>query len=190
MFDFSVETVENSFKESLKKLQLDYVDLIQVHDVEFSRSIDQIVKFTLPALKRLKEQGLCRYIGITGYNLGILKKIVRQTGPGTIDTILSYSRCNLLNQDLLDDLDFYEQNAIGVINASPLALGLLNNECTFPDWHLAPCITQEATKKAAKLCLERSVDLGKSFIACINNSNTLMEATQESHLVFEEQKMS
>jgi aryl-alcohol dehydrogenase-like predicted oxidoreductase len=110
-------------KESLKKLQLPYVDLIQVHDIEFSQSIDQIVQHTLPALKKLKEQGLARYIGITSYNLGVLKKVVQLSAPGTIDTILNYGRCNIMNQDLLDDVEFYRQRGIGVINASPLALG-------------------------------------------------------------------
>ena len=38
------------------------------------------------------------------------------------DTVLSYGRCNLINQDLLDDLDFYKERNIGVINASPLGI--------------------------------------------------------------------
>ena len=36
------------------------------------------------------------------------------------DTVLSYGRCNLINQDLLDDLDFYTSRTPGAINASPL----------------------------------------------------------------------
>lgn len=98
MFDFSVAKIEQSFKDSLEKLQLDYVDLIQIHDIEFAQSLDQIVKYTLPALKRLKDQGLARFIGITSYNLGVLKKVVKLSAPGTIDTVLSYARCNLINQ--------------------------------------------------------------------------------------------
>ena len=69
-----------------------------MHDIEFTQSIDQLVKHTLPTLKKLKEAGLARYIGITGYNLGVLKKVVRLSPPGTIDTVLSYARCNLINQ--------------------------------------------------------------------------------------------
>jgi len=159
MFDFSASKVEESLKESLKRLQIPYVDLIQVHDIEFSQSIDQIVQHTLPALKKLKEQGLARYIGITSYNLGVLKKVVQLSAPGTIDTILNYGRCNIMNQDLLDDVEFYRQRGIGVINASPLALGLLNNECNYPDWHVAPSLTKEFSKKAAKLCVERGANL-------------------------------
>ena len=46
----------------------------------------------------LKKSGLTRYIGITGYCHGVLKKIVRLSPPGTIDTVLIYGRCNLINQ--------------------------------------------------------------------------------------------
>jgi L-galactose dehydrogenase len=68
--------------------------------VELTSSLHQIVKHTLPTLKKFKDQGLARYIGITGYNLGVLKKIIRMCEPGTIDTILIYGRCNLLNQGI------------------------------------------------------------------------------------------
>ena len=46
--------------------------------------------------------------------------------------------------DLLDDVEFYRQRGIGIINASPLALGLLNNTGNYPDWHVAPKITKDA----------------------------------------------
>ena len=125
MFDFSVDKVEHSVKDSLRKLRLSYVDLIQVllalwnlfifskhfsllqvHDIEFSASIEQIVRHTLPTLMRLKKEGLVRYIGITGYNLGVLKKVVRLSTPGTIDTVLSYARCNLINQGIVTFKNF------------------------------------------------------------------------------------
>ena len=124
MFDFSVDKVEKSVKDSLRKLRLSYLDLIQVlsnqyfsifiylyhflqvHDIEFSASIEQIVRHTLPTLMRLKKEGLVRYIGITGYNLGVLKKVVRLSTPGTIDTVLSYARCNLINQGMLTFKNF------------------------------------------------------------------------------------
>ena len=39
-----------------------------------------------------------RYIGITGYDIGVLKRIVSMLPPNTIDTVLSYCRYNLLNK--------------------------------------------------------------------------------------------
>ena len=54
MFDFTEAKVITSVEKSLELLGLDYVDLIQVHDVEYSISLDQIVQHTLPALQKLK----------------------------------------------------------------------------------------------------------------------------------------
>ena len=61
-----------------------------------------------------------------------------------------YGRCNLINQDFLDDLEFYKKHKIGMINASPLVMGLLNNGCNPPKWHIAPKMVKEACKKAAQ----------------------------------------
>lgn len=69
----------------------------QVHDVEFCHSMEQIVKHTLPVLQELKAEGKIRYVGITGYNLGILKRIVELSNDGMIDTVLSYCRFSLFN---------------------------------------------------------------------------------------------
>lgn len=43
-FDFSAERVTKSIDESLARLQLDYVDILQCHDIEFG-SLDQVLNF-------------------------------------------------------------------------------------------------------------------------------------------------
>jgi len=67
--------------------------------------------------------------------------------------------------DLLEDLEFFKRNGIGVINASPLALGLLNNEVNVPRWHvvnsLAPTMIKRACQKAALKCIEMNANLGE-----------------------------
>jgi len=55
-FDFSAARVVAGLDESLARLGVDHVDLIQCHDIEFG-DLDQIVEETLPALQRAKEQG-------------------------------------------------------------------------------------------------------------------------------------
>ena len=40
-FDFSAERVTRSIDESLQRLQLDYVDILHCHDIEFG-SLDQV----------------------------------------------------------------------------------------------------------------------------------------------------
>ncbi|XP_049796108.1 uncharacterized protein LOC126212742 [Schistocerca nitens] len=53
MFDFSVQKTRESVAKSLELLQLDYVDVIQVHDVEFALNLDIIIQETLPVLQEL-----------------------------------------------------------------------------------------------------------------------------------------
>lgn len=54
MFDFRAERVTQSVHESLARLGVDYLDIVQIHDPEFSPSLDIILKETLPALIKLK----------------------------------------------------------------------------------------------------------------------------------------
>ena len=63
MFNFSYEKTLASVDESLRLLGLSYVDLIQVHDVEFAPSLDIVLEETLPALQKVKDDGKARYIG-------------------------------------------------------------------------------------------------------------------------------
>ena len=124
MFDFSAEMVIKSAHRSLKRLQLDHVDILQIHDAEFAPSIDTILHETLPALQRLKDQGICRYIGVTSYSLSTLRQITEQsTVP--IDCILSYCRLTLNDSSLSDYFNFFNSRNVGIINASPVGMGLL-----------------------------------------------------------------
>jgi L-galactose dehydrogenase len=64
-FDFSGETLTCNFEQSLLRMKTDYVDLLQAHDIEFGH-ISQILGETLPAMRRLQEQGKGRFLGLTG----------------------------------------------------------------------------------------------------------------------------
>ena len=109
----------------------------QIHDVEFCESLEQIVKFTIPALLSLKAEGKVRYIGLTGYSLDTLERLVSLLPPGTVDTILTYCRCTLVDQSLLSKhLEFFTSRGVGVINASPVSMGLLSSRGP-PVWHPA-----------------------------------------------------
>lgn len=54
MFDFSAERVTKSIDESLQRLGVEYLDLVQVQDMEFAPSLDIIVNETLPALQKVE----------------------------------------------------------------------------------------------------------------------------------------
>ena len=178
MFDFSAEKATRNAQESLERLQLDYVDLLQVHDVEFAPSINVVVESTLPALQRLKERGLCRYIGITGYPLGTLRAIVEKS-PVKIDSVLSYCRLTLNDSSLTNEFSYYKGKGIPLINASPVGMGLLTEGGRgIPKWHPASPEIQKAAVDASRYCSEQGVDITR---LAINYSTSFKEVVIRSH---------
>lgn len=157
MFDFSAEKVTRSAEESLKRLQLDYVDLLQVHDIEFAPSIDIIINETLSAVDRLRERGLCRFIGITGYPIEVLRDVLERS-PVKIDSILSYCRLTVWDPSLTEHFSYFQSKGIPLINASPIGMGLLATAPLQP-WHPASSDIKEACAKAVKYCEEEGVDI-------------------------------
>jgi L-galactose dehydrogenase len=154
-FDFSAKRVFTSMDESLRRLQTDYIDLFQVHDVEFG-DVQQIIHETLPALRQLQQQGKARYIGVTGYPPRVLRRIAEAT---PVDSILTYCHYNLLNTDMDGVLTaFARERGIGLINASGLCMGILTEHGP-PDWHPAPQEVRDAGKKAAEFCRHHGADL-------------------------------
>lgn len=155
-FDFSARRVTTSVDESLSRLGVDHIDLIQCHDVEFG-DLDQVIEETIPALRSLAESGKVRYVGVTGYPLAALEKVTRQVPT---DTVLTYCRYNLQDRSLLRWLPTFRAQGVGVINASVLSMGALTDRGA-PPWHPGPPAFQEACAQAARLCAERGTDIAK-----------------------------
>jgi L-galactose dehydrogenase len=181
-FDFSARRVKASIDESLTRLQTDYVDLLQVHDVEFGDS-RQIVNETIPALRAIQREGKARFIGITGYPLSCLRDIAIDEN---VDTILSYCRYNLMITDLDVTLaPLAKAKGIGLINASPLHMGILT-ERGAPAWHPAPQSVKDAGSRVVALCRESGVDPSAVALKfCLdypNVSSTLVGMSSRTHL--------
>jgi len=159
MFDFRAETVLRTFDEALRRLQLEYVDILQVHDFEYAPNESILLNETLPALQKIKDSGKCRYIGITGYPLSNFKSIIDQSAV-KLDVILTYARASLHDHSLNEYIPFFEANGIGIINAAPIAMRLLTNE-KLPEWHAAYPEIKENCRKAAEFCQSKGVDISK-----------------------------
>ena len=155
-FDFSAVRMERSVDESLARLRCGHIDLIQVHDLEYG-SLDQVVNETLPALDRLRATGKVRFVGITGLPLAALRTVQTRARP-LIDTVLSYCHGTLADQTFLPDAAGLRRSGVGVLNAAPLAMGLLTRAGP-PAWHPAPSALRSACAAAADYCAQHGADL-------------------------------
>ena len=161
-WDYSAKRAVESVYESLERLHVDYVDLINVHDVEFS-DMNQVVGETLPALVELKKTGVVRHVGITDLQLENLHWVIEHSAPGTVETVLNFCHYCLNDDKLADYLDFFEERGIGIINASPLSMGLLSQRGV-PAWHPAPKPLVEVCKKAVQHCQSKGYPIEKLAI--------------------------
>ena len=159
MFDFRAERVIQSVDESLQRLGAEYLDVVQVHDMEFAPSLDIVINETLPALQKVKESGKARYIGITGYPMENFKTVIEKSQV-KIDTILTYCHGSLNDSTLINYIPYFEEKGIGIINASILSMGLLTDRGP-SSWHPASDEIRKACKEAAEYCKERDVEIAK-----------------------------
>ncbi|MBS5527257.1 MAG: aldo/keto reductase [Prevotella sp.] len=159
MWDYSAKRVTDSVYESMERLNIDYIDIINVHDVEFA-DLNQVVNETLPALVELRDKGIVKHVGITDLQPENLKWVIEHVPAGTVESVLCFCHYSLNDEMLLDYLDFFEANNVGVINASPFSMGLLSQRGA-PGWHPAPQPLKDACARAAAHCAGKGYAIEK-----------------------------
>ncbi|ADB15627.1 aldo/keto reductase [Pirellula staleyi DSM 6068] len=155
-FDFSAKRVAESVDVSLHRLGVDYLDIMLCHDIEFVDR-QQIIDETLPALRKIKEQGKVRFIGISGYPMSNLHFVLDQA---ELDVVLSYNHYTLQNTMLADEIPYLKSKNVGIMNAAPFSARLLTNQ-PLPPWHKATPEVRAIAKAAADHCAARGSDIAK-----------------------------
>ena len=163
-WDYSGRRAQESVQESMERLGVEHIDLIHVHDIEFQASLpgglQKVAEETLPALVELKERGLVSHVGITDLQIDNLRWVVEHTPEGMVETVLNFCHYCLCDDALARHLDFFEQHGIGLINASPLSMGLLSSRGA-PAWHPAPQTLVDACRRATAHCTEKGYPIEK-----------------------------
>lgn len=161
--DFSAERVTRSVHESLARLQLKYIDLILCHDVESAKDMSQIVKETIPALQKLRDEGLIRAIGMSGLPLDIYSYVLDRVPTGAVNAALSYCHNNLSDNTITTLLPYLESKGVALISASFSSMGLLTQKDP-PSWHPASAEVKEAATKSRQICSSKGTDLARLAI--------------------------
>ena len=156
-FDFSAKRVAESVDVSLHRLGANHLDIVLCHDIEFVE-MQQIVDDTIPALRKVQQQGKVRFIGFSGYPQKIFRFICDQTD---VDCVLSYNQYTLQNTCFADaTIPYLKAKGIGTLNAGPFSARLLTN-APLPKWLKEPEEVKTAARKAAEHCAKKGVDIAK-----------------------------
>jgi L-galactose dehydrogenase len=169
-FDFSCQRIIHSAEESMKRLNVEYLDILYLHDIEYHEGcyLEQALTEGLKALIKLKEQGKIRFYGFTAYPLQVLKYGIENV---EIDTVMSHKLYGLNDIRLIELLPLIKAKNIGLINSAPLGSGLLTTRGVAA-WHPATREDRNVVEKAIHFCLQNGTTLEKIAIQfAINNNN-------------------
>lgn len=128
--DHTAAKTRASVEASLLDLRTDYLDSVLIHGYDQPEQLEagDIVDPLAPGnaldeLLLLKQEGKVRHIGIGARNAAVHARAI---ATGQIELILTYLEYNLLTQAAATELfPLCREQDIGVILASPLAMGLL-----------------------------------------------------------------
>ncbi len=155
-FDFTAAGMRACLEGSLTRLRTDHVEVLLAHDIEYADDFDRVFAETAEVLHRLKAEGKARFVGMSCLPLGLLATAIEKCN---LDVVVSYCHFNLQNRQLLSALlPVADAHGVGVLNASPLGMGLLTNGGPQP-WHPGDADIKAACRAAAAWCADRGADI-------------------------------
>ena len=121
VWDFSRDGILRSLEESLRRLGLDAVDIVYLHDPDEHRR--EVLDTAYTALEELRGQGVVSAIGAGMNQTAMLADFARHTD---MDVLMLAGRYTLLEQSALEDLlPICQQRGIGIVAAGVFNSGLL-----------------------------------------------------------------
>ncbi|GAC1417450.1 MAG: L-glyceraldehyde 3-phosphate reductase [Flavisolibacter sp.] len=114
-----------SLDQSLKRMELDYVDIFYHHRPDPDTPLEE----TMMALDLMVRQGKALYVGISSYSAEETQKAIRVLNSLGTPLLIHQPKYSMLDRWIEDDLvDVLEKNGVGCICFSSLAQGLLTNK--------------------------------------------------------------
>lgn len=117
--NFRARDFHQAVEGSLRRMRIDAIDLLQLHEPNTSVPIDE----TMGAMSRLIDSGKVRYAGVSNFSVKQLQEAQRALGRHPI--VSNQVRYNLIDRTIEGDLLHYCRNKnVTVIAYCPLARGL------------------------------------------------------------------
>ncbi|WP_274361312.1 aldo/keto reductase [Paenibacillus thermotolerans] len=117
VWDPSKRYILSAVKESLRRLQTDYIDLYQLHGGTLDDPIDE----TIEAFEQLKKEGVIRYYGISSIRPNVIREYVKRSS--IVSVMNQYSILDRRSEE--EVLPLLESHGVSVIARGPLASGAL-----------------------------------------------------------------
>jgi D-threo-aldose 1-dehydrogenase len=174
---FDGDRVRRSFEESLARLGLDRLPLLQIHDpytISFAQAMSP--RGAVAAMVRLREEGTVDAIGITGEPVGLLLDYI---GTGAFDAVLTHSHYNLIDRGSLVVLQAARDRGMLTINAAPFGGGILAGSSSHQDSYAYRPASPDTLRRVAeveRICARYDVPMDTAALAFSTRAD-LVDAT-------------
>ncbi len=117
---YSPADIEAAIENSLRSLNVEYVDLYQIHGWNAEYPVEE----SMEAMVKLRDQGKVKYIGVSNYNA---EQMQRAYDVAPIQS--NQPRYNMFDRRIeAEDLAYCERMGVGILPHSPLGKGLLTGK--------------------------------------------------------------
>ena len=116
-WDPSKKHIQQAVKDSLRRLQTDYIDLYQLH----GGTIDDPIDETIEAFEELKQEGVIREYGISSIRPNVIREYL--TKSSIVSVMMQYS---LLDRRPEEWFDLLSKHQVSVVTRGPIAKGILS----------------------------------------------------------------
>jgi D-threo-aldose 1-dehydrogenase len=152
--------IRRSLEESLDRLGLDHVDVLYLHDPD-AYDLEAGITQALPAMEKLRAEGLVKAIGVGSNSSAALTKCVQRS---RLDLVMLAGRYTLLEQPAQEELlPACVEHGVGVVNVGVYNSGLLARPTIRDDAHYnyapAPREILDHARRLAACCAEFGVEL-------------------------------
>jgi L-glyceraldehyde 3-phosphate reductase len=114
-----------SINQSLKRMELDYVDIFYSHRYDPNTPLEE----TMCALSDMVKQGKALYIGISKYPTEVAREAYRILRENGTPCLINQDRYSIFTRQIEQSvLPLAEENGVGFIGFSPLAQGMLSDK--------------------------------------------------------------
>jgi D-threo-aldose 1-dehydrogenase len=157
-FDYSYDAIMRSLEQSLKRLNLKYVDIVHIHDPD--EHWEEAIEVAYPTLHKLRSEGVIRAIGA---GMTQAEMLVRFAQEGDFDCFLLAGRYTLIDHKALSELlPLCVEKRISIIMGGSYNSGILATGArpgaTF-DYVEAPAVVMEKVARIEKICATYGVPL-------------------------------
>jgi D-threo-aldose 1-dehydrogenase len=160
--DFSPAATERSVELSLRRLGLDAVDIVYLHDPDTQER--QALDGAYPVLHRLREEGVVKAIGVGMNSTATLTRFVRDCD---LDVVLAAGRYTLLDRRAGEELlPLCLERGVGVVIGGVFNSGILADPrpgARF-DYQPAPASTLERARSLQRICAYYQVPLAAAAL--------------------------